>query len=244
VITDAAGNQSRTADLATVTVDTTPPTATISASVTGATNVTSDVITINAADANGVASVAIDDNGNFIANATQTSPGVWNYVATGLGQGSHDFTAVVTDNAGNSSTTGHASVSVDTTAPSVTFDTVSYDHTGAANFTKDGTVTLSGTTADNVTVSQVQVFSGTQLLGNAVVDNTSHTWTLTENLGRAFTPISARRRPTRPAIPARPAMPMPRKRCTSIKRPPRSRLQRCRSSTPGPRTTASPATTL
>ena len=244
VITDAAGNQTRTADLATVTVDTTPPTATISASVTGATNVTSDVITINAADANGVASVAIDDNGNFIANATQTSPGVWNYVATGLGQGSHDFTAVVTDNAGNSSTTGHASVSVDTTAPSVTFDTVSYDHTGAANFTKDGTVTLSGTTADNVTVSQVQVFSGTQLLGNAVVDNTSHTWTLTENLGRAFTPISARRRPTRPAIPARPAMPMPRKRCTSIKRPPRSRLQRCRSSTPGPRTTASPATTL
>ncbi|WP_145927671.1 Ig-like domain-containing protein, partial [Bradyrhizobium neotropicale] len=182
VITDAAGNQTKTTDLATVTVDTTAPVATIAISASGATNTTTETITVNASDADGVASVEIDDNGAFLANATQGSPGVWTYTAANLTEGGHDFTAFVKDAATNSTTTGHATVVVDTTAPSVTFDTVSYDHTGTAGFTKDGTVTLSGTTGDNVTVSQVQVFSGAQLLGDAAVDNTSHTWTLTQNL--------------------------------------------------------------
>jgi T5SS/PEP-CTERM-associated repeat protein len=182
VITDSAGNQTQTTDLATVTVDTTPPTATISVSAPGPTSATTEVITVDATDANGVASVAIKDGTTVIGNATQSSNGVWTYTASNLAQGSHDFTAVVTDNAGNSTTTDHSAVLVDTTAPSVTFDAVSYDHTGAANFTNDGAVTLSGTTSDNVTVSQVQVFSDGQFLGNAVVDNTSHTWTLTDNL--------------------------------------------------------------
>ncbi len=43
-------------------------------------------------------------------------------------------------------------------------------------------MTLSGTVSDNVTVSQLQVFNGSQLLGTAIVDNARRTWTLTTTL--------------------------------------------------------------
>ena len=183
VITDAAGNTTKTADLATVTVDTTPPTASAAGSVSGPTNQTSETITVNASDADGIASVAVSDGGTFLGNATPgATPGVYSLTAANLAQGNHDFSALVTDNAGNQATTNHVTSLVDTTAPQITFDTVSYDQTGAAGFTKDTSVTLSGTTSDNVTVAGVQVFNGQQSLGSAVVDNIGHTWTLTTNL--------------------------------------------------------------
>ena len=71
-----------------------------------------------------------------------------------------------------------------TTPPGVTFDTVSFTDTGVQgdHITDNGQVTLSGTVSDNVTVSQVQVFNGSQLLGTATVDNVHHTWTLTTTL--------------------------------------------------------------
>ena len=186
VITDNAGNQTTTADLSTVTVDTTGPIASIAASTTGPTKVTSDTITVSATDANGVASVAIYDDatGQRLGNATHGAGPTWTYTATGLADGSHNFHALVTDNAGNQSSTGEVSVLVDTVAPNVTFDAVSYDQTGTPGFSKDGHVTFSGTTSDSVTVSQVQIFNGSQLMGTATVDNVNHTWNLTETLSQ------------------------------------------------------------
>ncbi len=61
---------------------------------------------------------------------------------------------------------------------------MSFTDTGVQgdHITDNGQVTLSGTVSDNVTVSQVQVFNGSQLLGTATVDNVHHTWTLTTTL--------------------------------------------------------------
>ena len=89
VVTDDAGNQTRTTDLTTVTVDTTPPAVTLQTeSVSGLTRSTSDTITVTAADANGVASVAIwDDATNTqIGNATLNN-GVWSLTASNLSDG-------------------------------------------------------------------------------------------------------------------------------------------------------------
>ena len=70
------------------------------------------------------------------------------------------------------------------TSPRFTFDTVSFTDTGVQgdHITDNGQVTLSGTVSGNVTVSKVQVFNGSQLLGTATVDNVHHTWTLTTTL--------------------------------------------------------------
>jgi T5SS/PEP-CTERM-associated repeat protein len=186
VITDNAGNQTATADLSTVTVDTTGPAATIAASISGPTKVTSDTITVSATDANGVASVAIYDDatGQKLGNASHDTGSTWTYTAPGLADGTHNFHALVTDNAGNQSTTGEVSVLVDTVAPNVTFDAVSYDQTGTPGFSKDGYVTFSGSTSDTVTVSQVQIFNGSQFLGTANVDNVNHTWSVAETLSQ------------------------------------------------------------
>ena len=89
-----------------------------------------------------------------------------------------------TDAAGNVSGVSALSFTLGTTPPGVTFDTVSFTDTGVQgdHITDNGQVTLSGTVSDNVTVSQVQVFNGSQLLGTATVDNVHHTWTLTTTL--------------------------------------------------------------
>jgi T5SS/PEP-CTERM-associated repeat protein len=183
VVTDDAGNTTPTTDLATVTVDTTPPSVTSQTeSVSGLTRSTSDTITVTATDANGVASVVIWDDATHtqVGNATTSGNGVWSRTASNLSDGNHNFYAVVTDNAGNTTpTTDLTTVTVDTTPPSITFDTVSFVDTGAPNATNIGAVYLAGTTSDNDTVAQVEVFNGTQLLGIAAVDNSAHTWSLT-----------------------------------------------------------------
>ena len=72
---------------------------------------------------------------------------------------------------------------VDQTAPSVTFGTVSFVDTGTPNdgITGNNLVTMSGTVADDVTVAQVQVLNGSQALGNATVNNGTHSCRLTTN---------------------------------------------------------------
>ena len=89
-----------------------------------------------------------------------------------------------TDAAGNVSGVSALNFILGTTPPGVTFDAVSFTDTGVQgdHITDNGQVTLSGTVSDNVTVSQVQVFNGSQLLGAATVDNVHHTWTLTMTL--------------------------------------------------------------
>ncbi|WP_426424310.1 Ig-like domain-containing protein [Bradyrhizobium genosp. A] len=181
IVTDNAGNQTKTADLTTVTVDTTAPTVTSeSESVSGPTQLTTDVIKVNASDLNGVASVAIYDHATNqkVGDATLGGDGAWAYTASNLAGGTHNFYAIVTDNAGNHTTTSDlATVTVDNTPPVISFGQVKLDNPDSTGtMSNDGGATLSGTVSDNIAVAQVQVFNGSTLLGTASVAN--GTWSL------------------------------------------------------------------
>ncbi|WP_426407043.1 Ig-like domain-containing protein [Bradyrhizobium ganzhouense] len=181
VVTDNAGNQTKTADLTTVTVDTTAPTViSESESVSGPTQLTTDIIKVNATDLNGVASVAVYDHatGQKVGDAALGSDGAWAVTASNLSGGAHTFYAIVTDNAGNhTTTTDLATVTVDNTPPVISFGQVKLDSPDSTGtMSNDGGATLSGTVSDNIAVAQVQVFNGSTLLGTANVAN--GTWTL------------------------------------------------------------------
>ncbi len=160
-----------------LTVDQTPPAPPGAALTTDSGSSNSDHITNNGALA--LTGIEIGATVEYSTNGGTT----WTTSFTPV----EGFNAVLvrqTDAAGNVSGVSVLDFTRDTTPPAVTFDTVSFTGTGVQgdHITDNGKVTLSGTVSDNVTVSQVQVFNGSQLLGTATVDNVHHTWTLTTTL--------------------------------------------------------------
>src|SRR5206468_2160012 len=133
-----------------------------SGSADSPTPITTDgTFTLNLAgdtDANGVSvayQVSTDGGTTWTAtSATQTS----------LPDASYLFHAVVTDPAGNSSTSNAISVIVDNTAPSETISSTIATNTGltttisSGGLTKDNTLGLSGTVSDTNGVSSVHIF--------------------------------------------------------------------------------------
>ena len=191
--TDPAGNTAQSAAF-TFTVDTTTSESTISN--TAVTTGTDNNSYINAAHFNGGSTtltgtaeagdtVAVSIDRGAAQTATVDASGNWTLTISGLLDG-HTYLAVATatDPAGNTAQSAAFTFTVDTTAPAISFDTV---------FTDTGQVRLSGEVSDNVTVSQVQVFNGTTLLGTATVDSQNHTWSLTTPLqpGIPYNQLSA-----------------------------------------------------
>ena len=160
-----------------LTVDQTPPAPPGAALTTDSGSSNSDHITNN-----GALTLAGIENGATIEYSTNGGA-TWTTSFTPA-EGLNTVLVRQTDAAGNVSGVSTLSFTLGTTPPGVTFDTVSFTDTGVQgdHITDNGQVTLSGTVSDNVTVSQVQVFNGSQLLGTATVDNVHHTWTLTTTL--------------------------------------------------------------
>jgi len=194
VVTDNAGNQTRTTDLTTVTVDTTPPSITfdtvsfVDTGAPNATNIGAVYLAGTTSDNDTVAQVEVFNGTQWLGiAAVDNSAHTWS-LTTNLPQGLYSaFKATATDEVGNAATATTAqSVEVDTTPPSITFDTVSFVDTGVPGdqITDNGSVTLSGTTSDDVTVAQVQVFNGATLLGTATVDSVHNTWSLKTTLAQ------------------------------------------------------------
>ncbi|MGY4427430.1 hypothetical protein ACVWY2_009879 [Bradyrhizobium sp. JR6.1] len=194
--TDEAGNTTSAGNTTLVQVDTTAPTETMSSTLgtnTGSTTTISSggltkdntlALSGTVSDANGVASVHIFDGATDLGAATVSS-GNWSFTTAALSDGSHSFTAVAADNAGNVTTTSPAvTATVDTTAPTVSFDTVSFSDTGVQgdHITKTDSVTLSGSVGDDVHVQTVEVFDNGTSLGLATVSN--GTWSLTTAVGQ------------------------------------------------------------
>jgi T5SS/PEP-CTERM-associated repeat protein len=190
--TDEAGNTTSVSTSQGFQVDSTPPTVTFDTVLFTDSGVQNDGITNNGnvtlsgtvSDNVSVAQVQVFNNGTSLGFAN-VSNGQWTFSpAIALGQGNYNGLSVTaTDEAGNttSATTSQA-FQVDATTPSVTFDTVSFAATGALGVTDNNTITLSGTTSDEISVNKVEVFEGSQSLGLATVDNAAHTWTLSTNL--------------------------------------------------------------
>ena len=160
-----------------LTVDQTPPAPPGAALTTDSGSSNSDHITNNGALT--LSGIEIGATVEYSTNGGTT----WTTSFTPV-EGLNTVLVRQTDAAGNVSGVSALSFILGTTPPGVTFDTVSFTDTGVQgdHITDNGQVTLSGTVSDNVTVSQVQVFNGSQLLGTATVDNVHHTWTLTTTL--------------------------------------------------------------
>ena len=132
----------------------------------GITNATTLTLTGTAA-AN--STVAVLDGTGQLGTTTANISGAWSFVASQLTDGTHSFTAVATDAAGNTSQASAAiSVTVDTVAPNspvITSDAV----------VNTNEILLTGTAEANSTVN---VFEGTTLLGT-VTANASGGWSFT-----------------------------------------------------------------
>src|SRR4029077_16011520 len=149
VVTDNAGNSSNTTAIPVVVDNTAPTAGTLTfANLTDSghpdtptpitTDGTFDLSLSGDTDPNEAASVVYQQNLN--GGGWTDLPGS---SLSGLADGSYQFRAVVTDNAGNSSNTAAISVTVDNTAPTAgTLSFVGLDDSGSANtppVTKDGT---------------------------------------------------------------------------------------------------------
>lgn len=168
--TDGAGNTS----LASQAVDPTiaPPAAPMIASFSPDTGKVGDGITDAAvltltgtAEAN--STVAVFDGTTQLGTATVNSSGAWSLTTGTLANGVHTFTATDTDAAGTSAASSILAVTVDTTPPTPAFASLVHN--------SNGTVTLSGTSEANSTVS---IYDGTTDLGTATTA-ANGTWSFT-----------------------------------------------------------------
>jgi hypothetical protein len=155
---DAAGNTS--SDVLTVTrnvaPDTTAPTVTIAAPTSGTTYVTtSATVTLSGTASDNVAATQVSWVNNRGGSGTATGTASWSTAAITLQTGSNVLTMTSRDAAGNTGSdvlTVTRNVAADTSAPSVT---VAGPTSAATYAASTATLVLSGTSADNVGVTQV-----------------------------------------------------------------------------------------
>ncbi|KZQ36946.1 hypothetical protein A3N57_22770 [Enterobacter cloacae subsp. dissolvens] len=128
--------------------------------------------------------ISIYDNGRLIGTATVGSNGSWSFTPdTALADGSHNFTATVTDGVGRTSEpTGGFGIVIDTKAPDAASDLLVTDNVGAyqgpvvsGDTTDDNTPTLSGKAEPGSTVN---IIDNGQVIGTAKV-NPDGTWSYT-----------------------------------------------------------------
>ncbi|MCE0489776.1 Ig-like domain-containing protein [Pantoea sp. Mb-10] len=192
-VTDAAGNVGPASTPLTFTVDTTPPpaaadlvlnndsgTAPQPIAANGFTNDTTPVLSGTAEEGS---IVTVRDGTTVLGSTVAGSGGAWSFTSPALSQGTHSFTATVSDAAGNSSDPSAAfAFTVDTQAPDVASSLqLSNDNSGSdvpiaqGGRTNDTTPVLSGTAEAN---SLIVVRDNNQVLGS-VVAGTDGNWRFT-----------------------------------------------------------------
>ncbi|MEG4663197.1 Ig-like domain-containing protein [Enterobacter cloacae] len=128
--------------------------------------------------------ISIYDNGRLIGTTSVAGNGSWSFTPdTALADGSHNFTATVTDGVGRTSEpTGGFSIVIDTKAPDAASDLLVTDNVGAyqgpvvsGDTTDDNTPTLSGRAEPGSTVN---IIDNGQVIGTAKV-NPDGTWSYT-----------------------------------------------------------------
>ena len=193
VATDSLKNSAESEPVAAVDVVTEAPTVSASESVSGPTTETSDTFTVTAIAAaelgDAIAGVEIYDSGTAIGAATLAN-GVWTYTASNLDDGAHDFSAVATDLAGNSTSAALTEVDVSTQAPLV------YAWQSAFGFTDQNSDTITvSTDAESVpgdAIKGVEIYDGATAIGAASYSSVTGDWTYTaSNLAAGVHDFSA-----------------------------------------------------
>ncbi|WP_248579445.1 DNRLRE domain-containing protein [Nocardioides sp. InS609-2] len=115
-------------------------------------------VTASAADDRRVESVQLKVD-NTVVSTDTTAPFAWNWNSASVANGSRELRLVATDDAGNTTTSAPASVTVrNSAAPTVSLTAP------AASATVTGTVTISANAGDDVAVDRVEFFvDGTQV---------------------------------------------------------------------------------
>ena len=160
-VTDVAGNVGSATQ--TLTIDTTAPAVTIDGGSAKLTNDATPTIT-GTSEAGSTLTVTIDGQ-NF--TPTVANNGTWTVTSTTLADSNHTVRATATDPAGNTSTATQT-LTVDTTAPTVTIDG------GSAALTNDQTPTITGTSEAGATVTVT--IDGQNFTPTVATDGT---WTVT-----------------------------------------------------------------
>ena len=183
--TDLAGNQSTSGSLA-VTIDTLAPTVSVpdlaAASDSGSsnsdnlTNITTPVFVGTSAAG---ATVQLFEGTTVLGSTTADASGNWSITSSMLTSGTHNIAAHSTDLAGNQSTSGTLTVTIDTAGPAISVpDLTAASDSGSSNsdqVTNDTTPTLSGTAEAGASVA---LLDGSTVVGTATA-NSSGNWTIT-----------------------------------------------------------------
>jgi len=132
-------------------------------------------IAANAADADGTISKVEFYNGGTLLNTDNSSP--YSFVWTNVSAGSYVITAKATDNAGAATTSSAVTITV--TTPNNQAPTVSLTApTNNANYNAPASITISANAADaDGSVSKVDFYNGTSLVGSDASAPYSFTWT-------------------------------------------------------------------
>ena len=177
IITSEAGATLATPTNCGVTTTNTPPTVSLTGPANGAlfTAPASIAITANAADANGTVSTVQFYNGTTLLGTDATAP--YSFSWTAVAAGTYTLTAKATDNAGATTTSSSATIVVNgstiNTPPTVSLTAPS----NGASFTSPATIAITANAADaNGTVSNVQFYNGTTLLGTDATAPYSFNW--------------------------------------------------------------------
>jgi RHS repeat-associated protein len=175
--TDNSGAVTTSSAIAvTVIAANTPPTVSISSPVTGASFVAPAAVTINAiaADNNGAVTKVDFYNGTTLLGSDTTSP--YSFAWANVAAGSYSITAKATDNVG--AVTTSTAVAITVSAPNAS-PTVNISSPAASSvFTAPAAITINATAADSDgTVSKVDFYNGTTLLGSDATSPYSFAWT-------------------------------------------------------------------
>jgi hypothetical protein len=132
-----------------------PPSVQVTSPAPGATLSGKVNLTAVASDGGTLTGVQFRIDGNNVGPNLAASPYLYVFDSSTLSNGSHSITAVATDNAGNSASSTTVPVKVDNTVKDTTPPTVSL--TSPANgATVSGTVAVTASASDNVSVASVQ----------------------------------------------------------------------------------------
>ncbi|MDB5257365.1 MAG: carbohydrate-binding protein, partial [Chitinophagaceae bacterium] len=167
-------------DFSTTAIVNQAPTVNLTSPANGSSSVApaSIVINANAADTDGTVSKVDFYNGTTLLGTDATSP--YSYTWSVTAAGTYSITAKATDNAGAVTTSAAVSVTVTTgTTPPNQAPTVSLTSpANNANVNAPASIAIAATAADaDGTVSKVDFYNGTTLLGTDATSPYSYTWT-------------------------------------------------------------------
>jgi thermitase len=155
-----------------ITGDTTPPSVQFASPAAGATVSDTVLVSVNATDNMGVASVAISLNGVTVANLTKT-PYTWSWNTTNYANGAYNLTAIATDNSGNQAAqtiTVNVYNIPDTTPPSISIVSP------VSGSVVSGSVNVQVLASDNKAVTKVELYVNGKRVASSTTPPFSMTW--------------------------------------------------------------------